>query len=109
MTEITANMSIDNILGEYTKRLSKPLVKKLNKSKVITPISKFPLCSLRMSKIHDGILTISCGTRDLVNSENIEDLGFSLVLDECIKCGGYTSLMIKKIEYTFIKVVREVG
>jgi hypothetical protein len=92
------------ILSDFTRRLPRPAVRKLLKSRIATPIKKLPKCLLRVSKVQDGFFVATCGGRELADINNIADLGFSLLLNECINCGGFTSAMVKNGETTKTKL-----
>ncbi len=89
-TEIEKN----EIISNFVKLIPiVPIKKPMVKSLVRTPITSFPKCLIRTSKYYDGMFVISCGTRSLID-ENFEDLGYTTALQECLKCGGYTTAMI---------------
>jgi hypothetical protein len=84
----------NEILSNFIKRLPVIPLKKLRvKSLVCTHIYSFPKCLIRTSRYYDGMFVISCGKRSLVD-ENFEELGYTMALEECSKCGGHTTAMI---------------
>lgn len=84
----------NEILSKFVKCLPVvPLKKSTVKCSIRTPITAFPKCLLRTSRYYDEMLVLSCGKRSLVD-ENFEDLGYTIALGECSKCGGYTTTMV---------------
>jgi hypothetical protein len=84
----------NEILTNFVKRLPViPLKRHMTKSLVGTYIDSFPKCLLRTSRYYDGMFVICCGKRSLVDG-NFEELGYTMALEECSKCGGCTTAMM---------------
>jgi hypothetical protein len=84
----------NEILSNFVKRLpSIPFKKGIKIPLMRTHIESFPKCFLRFSRYYDGMFVMCCGKRSLVD-EDFDDLGYTIALAECTKCGGYTSTMM---------------
>ena len=90
------------ILSNFVKRLpSIPFKKHIKIPSMRTHIHSFPKCFLRFSRYYDGMFVICCGKRSLVD-ENFDDLGYTIALAECSKCGGCTTEIIT-IKKSYLK------
>ena len=92
----------NEILSNFVKRLpSIPFKKHIKTPSIGTYIDSFPKCFLRFSRYYDGMFVICCGKRSLVD-ENFDDLGYTIALAECSKCGGCTTEIIT-IKKSYLK------
>jgi hypothetical protein len=92
----------NEILSNFVKRLLPiPFKKHIISPSIGTRIGSFPKCFLRFSRYYDGMFVICCGKRSLVD-ENFDDLGYTIALAECSRCGGCTTEIIT-IKKSYLK------
>lgn len=97
----------NQILSDFVAKIAKPATKILKKPMIQSITKNLPACSLRVAKVHadKNRFLLACGKRWLVEeTDNFDELGLTLAVEECVRCGGFTSVMVKHGDVTRCKL-----